>query len=110
MGLLAGGLLVGFIFWRVWLYRKKVNAIPLTELKHIAIADWNTNQLLDGNQQIIAALSQVRITRKMQLTSSSPELLLSWTGGSISIAKGNPFSGGIGPIEQLLIAKGVRKG
>lgn len=111
LGLILMGisLLFALIFWRVKLYHKKVRAIPPHELKHIAIIDLANNTLLDEQQNILTPLNQAWLTRKMQITSSSPELLIQWNGGSISIVKGNPFSGSIGPIEQTLMAKGIRK-
>lgn len=107
---LAGiGLLFAILFWRLLLYQKKRRAAPPETLNHVCIFDFESNNLLNAQQQIIAPLSQVHLTRKMQLTSSSPELLVCWNGGSLSIMKGNPFSGGIGDIEKGLVAKGIRK-
>ena len=97
------------VFWRVRLYQKKVNAIPPDQLKNICIFDFGSNNLLDSRQNIITPLNQAWLTRKMQLTSSSPELLLCWNGGSVSIIKGNPFSGGIAGIEKVLLSRGIRK-
>ncbi len=109
------GILFTIIFWRVWAYRKKNRAIPPDQLEKIAILDPGTNTLLDGQQNILSPLSQAYLVRKIQLTSSSPELILYWGGGSISIVKGNPFSGGIAAIEKVLstgpfgISKGIPK-
>lgn len=97
------------IFWRVRLYQKKVNAIPPDQLKNICIFDFDSNNLLDSQQNILTPINQAWLTRKMQLTSSSPELLLCWNGGSLSIIKGNPFSGGIADIEKVLLSKGIRR-
>jgi hypothetical protein len=98
-----------FVFWRVRVYRKKINTIPPQELTHIAIIDLENNNLLDGQQNILSPLNQAWLHRKMQITSSSPELIMSWNGGSLSIVKGNPFSGGMAKIEQVLLTKGIRK-
>ncbi len=97
------------IFWLVRNYQKKISAIPLHELKNIAVLDFESNNLLDDEQNILSPLNQAWITRKMQVTSSSPELIIQWSHGYISIAKGNPFSGGIAGIEKVLLAKGIRK-
>lgn len=97
------------IFWRVRLYQKKVNAIPPQQLKNICVFDFGSNYLLDSQQNILTPITQAWMTRKMQLTSSSPELLLCWNGGSLSIIKGNPFSGGIAGIEKVLQSKGIRR-
>jgi len=96
-------------FWRIWVYQKKVNAFPLESFQRIAIFDFESNNLLDDQQNILTPLNKAYLIRKMQLTSSSPELLIRWNNGSLSIVKGNPFSGGIASIEKLLLSKGIRK-
>jgi len=98
-----------FIFWRISIYHKKARTTPQNELLTIAIADFEHNILLDGQQNILTPLDQAYLIRKMQLTSSSPELIIQWPRGSLSIVKGNPFSGGIAGIEKLLMSKGIRK-
>jgi hypothetical protein len=109
LGLVAGAIVFSLIFWRVRLYQKKINAIPPSKLETIAILDFENNNLLDHQQRVLAPLHQSWISRKMQLTSSSPELILCWNGGSISIAKGNPFSGGVSAIENALSTRGIKK-
>lgn len=107
--LLAIGSVVSLVFWRVRLYDKKIRAIPLNELKKIALLDFENNNLLDEQLQVITPLKQAWLQRKMQISSSSPELVISWDRGSLSIVKGNPFSGGIAGIEKVLVSKGIRK-
>jgi hypothetical protein len=109
MILLGIGAFFTLIFWRVWAYRKKVAATPFDQLIKIAVIDFQTNNLLNGQQQILSPLQQVFLKRKMQLGSSSPELLLEWSNGSLSLVRGNPFSGGILSIENILLSKGIRK-
>jgi hypothetical protein len=100
---------ITIVFWRVRAYQKKVNAIPLHELKNIVIFDFESNNLLDGQQNILTPINQTYLMRKMQISSSSPELLISWGRGSLSIVKGNPFSGGVARIEKVLLSKGIRR-
>lgn len=107
--LIVSGVFFALIFQRVKQYQQKINAAPLNELKTIAIIDLANNSLYDGQQNILTTLDQAWLTRKMQLTSSSSELILQWKSGALSIVKGNPFSGGIGDIEKALVAKGIRK-
>lgn len=109
MILLGLGILFAFIFWRVLVFRKKVNAKPVSELKSICTIDLNNNTLLDGKQNILASLDQVILTRKMQLTSSSKQLVLQWNKNSLTIVEGNPFSGGIDAVEAVLISKGIKR-
>jgi hypothetical protein len=107
--LIVTGLFFTGIFWRVRVYQKKVAAIPFNELISIAILDFENNNLLDGQQNILTPLGQAYLRRKMQLGSSSPELIIEWGNGYLSLVRGNPFSGGILPIENVLLAKGIRK-
>ncbi len=107
--LLGLGILAAFIFWRVLAYRKKISTIPVDELNCICIIDLAANNLLNGQQHILAPLSTVQLHRKMQITSSSPSLLLKWNNNSLILVEGNPFSGGIAAVEKALISKGIKK-
>jgi hypothetical protein len=109
MILLGIGIIVSLIFWAILSYRKKINALPADQMKWICIIDLTNNQLLDGHQKMLAALEEVQLSRKMQFTSSSPELVLKWDKQVLSLVEGNPFSGGIAEIEKALIAKGIKK-
>ena len=106
--LLAIGILFAFVSWRIIAYRKKLNAVPVTQLKCICIIDLAANNLLDGQQNLMAPLKDVQLQRKMQLTSSSPALLLAWSNNALTIVEGNPFSGGIAAVEKVLISKGIK--
>lgn len=106
--LLALGILFALIFWRITAYRKKLNAIPVNELKCICIIDLTANNLLDGQQNLLAPLEDVQLLRKLQFTSSSPELVLKWNKNALTVVQGNPFSGGIAAVEKVLILKGIK--
>jgi hypothetical protein len=105
----ALGIFFTLIFWRVTAYRKKINAKPVNELKCICIIDLTTNNLLDGQQNILAPLHAVQMQRKMQITSSSPQLVLKWDKNTLTLVEGNPFSGGIAAVEKALISKGIKR-
>lgn len=107
--LLALGVLFALIFWRITAYRKKLNAIPVNELKCICIIDLTANNLLDGQQNLLAPLEDVQLVRKMQITSSSPQLVLQWNKNSLTLVEGNPFSGGIAAVEKVLLVKGIKR-
>lgn len=107
--LMALGVLFAFICWKVNAYRKKMNAKPVSELECICIIDIGANLLLDGKQNMLAPLDQVKLNRKMQLTSSSSKLVLQWNKNSLTVVEGNPFSGGIADIEKALLAKGIKR-
>jgi hypothetical protein len=107
--LVVAGILFALIFWRVFSYRKKMNSKPFNELECICIIDLNNNKLMDAKQNILAPLAEVTLQRKMQITSSSASLLLSWHTNALKIVEGNPFSGGIEAVENVLIAKGIKR-
>lgn len=105
--LTALGVLFAFISWKVNAYRKKMNSKPVNELECICIIDLAAGTLLDGKQQMLAPLDQVKLNRRMQITSSSPKLVLQWHNNSLTVVEGNPFSGGIADVEKVLISKGL---
>ncbi|MES2777621.1 MAG: hypothetical protein V4722_25810 [Bacteroidota bacterium] len=108
--ILAGlGILFAALFWRVMKYRKKINSTPPEKLRSICIVDLSSNKLLDAEENILSSLDSVHLLRKMQLGSSSPALKLQWNNGSLTIANGNPFSGGISAIEKVLASKGINR-
>lgn len=107
--LMGAGILFAFIFWRVHSYRKKINNKPVSELECMCIIDLNNNNLLDAKQNILAPLAEVILKRKMQITSSSASLLLSWHTSALKIVEGNPFSGSVEAVENVLIAKGIKR-
>lgn len=107
-GILAGGLLLLFVTYKLMtLRKKKQQTLPGAE-QRICIIDTRRKELLQGDGRRIAPLESVQMKRKMQITSSSPALFLEWPGGSLLLVRGNPFSGGTGPLEHLLKNNGVR--
>lgn len=102
------GLLFVLIFLRVWAYHKKIRSVAPQLSNAFIVFDRENNTLVSG-QQLLCSLDKAYLGRKMQLSSSSPELLLYWPGGSVSLVRGNPFSGGIASIEKALLSKGIRK-
>jgi hypothetical protein len=107
--LISIAMILYLILRQIWSYQKKSQCGSSASITTIRTFNFETNNLLGPQQNILDPLSQTYLTRKMQITSSSPELLICWNGGMLSIAKGNPFSGGIGAIEDVLRAKGVQK-
>ena len=105
----ALGTFFALIFWRVLVYRKKINATPLNELRSVCVLYLGTNNLLDAQGNILSPLNAAQLIRKMQISSSSPSLVLRWKNGSLTIVKGNPFSGGISAVEKILISKGINR-
>lgn len=103
------GLLVLFLFIVVLRFRRKINAKPLDQLKIICAFDFNSGKLRDNKLQVVANISESRLKRSMQVTSSSPLLRIASPETSIILVRGNPFSGGISAVEKLLLSRGIRK-
>lgn len=109
LGLSALGILFLIIFWRIYLFRKKLNKIEPAKLKSICVIDFTENAFIDGQGNLLTSLDSLRLSRRFQFGSSSPALELRWDKRSITIVKGNPFSGGISAVEKLLKLKGIQK-
>lgn len=75
---------------------------PAGELAPHALIDLGARTLCDGRGQVLAPLARVRFRRKFQLGSSSPALCASFDGGELILARGNPFAGGLGTLEDAL--------
>ena len=102
VGGVAGALLVALLR-----QRKRVHRTPLDQLPIICVLDFSQGWLLGPDGGWWARLSDVRMRRQFQFTSSSPALVLVYAGRSLLIAKGSPFAGGIGDLERALESHGV---
>lgn len=80
---------------------------PVAELRLVAIFDLEGGQLCDPSGRPLAPLASVRVGRQFQLASSSPALTATWPGGKVILARGNPFAGGIGPLEDAFRTVGL---
>jgi|SRR5688572_12030779 len=105
--LLGTGMLLGFAAWRVGGRLRKVNTLPFEDLKCICVFDLGQGKLLNAKEEPVASLSEVKLVRKIQITSSSPALYAVWNTGSLILVKGNPFSNGVKPAERILKEKGI---
>lgn len=83
---------------------------PLDSYEPVAVFDRERRVFVDGNGSVVAPLDQVRFQRAMQITSSSPKLVAVTPNGTRVLKRGNPFSGGIGNLDEVLTAAvhGVR--
>ena len=108
--LFAVGTVFLFFFILLLRFRKKIRVQSPDGLPFLCILDFNSGNLLDASEKVLSPLSSVTVKRKMQIGSSSPKLILSWDKKSITIVKGNPFSGGVSAIETFLCSKGINRG
>ncbi len=105
---LAGGgiaiLVISCVFglWRTIRTIRLRGTLPLERLTVIVVFDRQRQVLCNAAGQPIAPLAGIILKRRMQLASSSRALHLYWPGGSMCLARGNPFGGGIGPIHARL--------
>ncbi len=95
-------LLFGFLLFLIQRIRAKADRMTPDELKVFCIIDLDSKSLLSAEHSILAPLSQVKLSKQLSLSSSSPNLVINWPGGKAVIAKGNYFSGGIKPIIEEL--------
>jgi len=75
---------------------------PLGELTASLVIDLAARTLCDGCGRVLAPLDRVRFRRKFQIGSSSPALVAAHDGRERLIARGNPFAGGLGTLEDAL--------
>ncbi|MCV7153350.1 hypothetical protein H7I57_19370 [Mycobacterium pyrenivorans] len=68
----------------------------------MAVFDRAQRVYRDGADQAVAPLDQVRFERRMQMTSSSPQLVAVTPWGTHILKRGNPFGGGIGRVDEVL--------
>lgn len=71
------------------------------------IIDLAARTLCDGGGGVLAPLEQVRFHRKFQIGSSSPALAASFDRHQVVLARGNPFAGGLGTLEDALRGHGL---
>jgi hypothetical protein len=97
------GLGLLFIVRRV----RALAAVPAADVPPTLIIDLGDRALLDSGGRRLASLDEASFGRKMQLGSSSPALAVTFAGKTIVFARGNPFAGGLGNIEDPLRRHGL---
>jgi len=107
LGLAA--LLVPVLVLLVRSYRRARGA-GVAALRPLLTIDLARGVLMAGTGQDLCPLGVTRTKRAFQLGSSNRALELQWPGGSVVVARGSPFAGDVGPIEQLLHARGIAAG
>ncbi len=83
---------------------RRTRSKPLGTYQPVAVFDRARRVFVDGNGTVVAPLDHVRFQRAMQITSSSPKLVAVTPNGTRVLMRGNPFSGGIGNLEEVLTA------
>lgn len=73
----------------------------------IVILDLATRRLCGPDGQPMAPLSEVSRQLKFQMGSNSRQLVLIGPMGTVLLARGNPFAGGLGNLEGVLARFGI---
>jgi hypothetical protein len=63
---------------------------------------------MDDHGQIHCDLSDAKLKRQMQLTSSSSTLVLIAGNRKVKLVSGSPFSGGVGAVQKALQERGIK--
>jgi hypothetical protein len=76
---------------------------PLHECRPVAVLDRKLG-MFSYRGGALVRLDQVRFARKVQIGSSSPQLVALTPGGTQVLKRGNPFDGGVGNVDEVLTA------
>lgn len=101
---LAVGLVFGVATAAAMRRIKANNRRPLTDYRPVAVFDRARGVFSEADGTVLAPLSQVQFSRRMQLGSSSPKLVASTPRGDRILKRGNPFNGGIANLDAVLTA------
>jgi hypothetical protein len=104
VGFLLAGIAVGGCTVVAALRIRRARSAPLTSYRPVAVFDRDQRVFVDETGVAVAALEDVRVRRELQLTSSSPKLVVVMPHGTRVIARGNPFQGGLGDLDAVLAA------
>ena len=100
---LAVGLIIAAVTYAVVGKIRRRRSQPLHECRPVAVIDRKLGLLSYGGAAVVP-LGQVRFARKLQIGSSSPQLVALTPGGTHVLKRGNPFDGGVGNVDELLTA------
>jgi hypothetical protein len=112
-GILAAlGVMSAVVFRATVQSRRRARARPLEPSGVIVQLDLAARSLLDGAGHVLAALTDVRVERRMQLASSARALTIVWPGRRLVVYRGDPLSrhGGIQPAVTALATRGIPTG
>lgn len=101
-GLLAAAVPLVAVLTVVWRALAGRRRAPLTSMVPVAVFDRSTGAVSDGQGAVLGRLDQLSIQRRFQLGSSSPALVARLPDRTLLLAKGNPFTGGLGRLDQDL--------
>ena len=100
---LAVGAVVAAVLFVVVRKVRQRRSQPLHACRSVAVLDRKLNLFSCGGGAIVQ-MDQVQFARKMQIGSSSPQLVALTPGGTKVLKRGNLFDGGIGNVDEVLTA------
>ena len=100
---LAVGLIIAAVTYAVVGKIRRRRSQSLHECRPVAVIDRKLGLFSYGGGAVVP-LGQVRFARKLQIGSSSPQLVAVTPGGTHVLKRGNPFDGGVGNVDELLTA------
>lgn len=83
---------------------RNAKARPVSSYRPVATFDRAHRVFVDAGGVVLAPLDQVRFQSRVQLTSSSPMLVVVTPSGERILKRSNPFNGGLGNLEAVLTA------
>ena len=92
----------GVGLWRAIVTIRRRRGLSLVDLNTIIAFDRSRRLVCDAAGNPVASVDGARLRCRMQLASSSQALHVEWDGGAVCIARGSPFAGSVGPIENAL--------
>lgn len=104
---LAAGLF-GAVTWRLVQHLRARREEPVRADEILCAIDLGRNLVLAPNGGVLAPVYRCKLERRFQVTSSSRSLVLITPEATITIARGDPFSGDVGPIADALADAGFR--
>ncbi|MGW0158530.1 hypothetical protein ACWDUN_04330 [Mycobacterium sp. NPDC003323] len=103
VALIAIGLATGASVYAILRKLRSARNAPLDAFTPVAVFDREQRTYRDVTGRRVP-LNQIRIHRQMQLTSSSPRLVITTPHGTDVLKRANPFGGGIGNLDEVLTA------
>ena len=99
--LCAVGLATGAGLYAILRTLRTARSAPLDTCTPVAVFDRDRRTYRDVTGLLIP-LDRISIHRRMQLTSSSPKLVVTTPHGTDVLKRANPFGGGLGNLDSVL--------
>lgn len=109
IGATLAAALTGAVTWRLVQHLRARREEPVRAEEILCAIDLARNLVLAPNGAVMGPVHRARLELRFQIGSSSRALVLVTPDTSITIAKGDPFSGDVSPIVDALADAGLRR-